>query len=138
MSSKKANTVFQVKPRRTKFITLAYVPGALHNSKLILMHSKCQNFVVNTVFSYLLVLFLPVNMHYWHQALSTRCFRPKYLDINPKLILTHSKSPNFVVNAVFLLSSGCIPTCQYALLASSFEYQMFPAKVSRHSSINER
>jgi hypothetical protein len=25
---------------------------------------------------------------------------------------------------------------QYALLASSFEYQMFPAKVSRHSSIN--
>jgi hypothetical protein len=50
--------------------------------------------------------------------------------------VTAEKSPNFVVNAVFLLSSGFIPTCQYALLASSFEYQMFPAKVSRHSSIN--
>ena len=86
MSSRKANTVFQVKPRRTKFISLAYVPGALHN---------------------------------------------------PKLILTHSKSPNFVVSAVFFLSSGFIPTCQYALLASSFEYQMFPAKVSRHSSHSE-
>ena len=85
MSSRKANSVFHAKPRRTKFILLAYVPGALHN---------------------------------------------------PKLILTHSKSPNFVVNAVFLLSSGFIPTCQYALLASSFEYQMFPAKVSSHSSIN--
>jgi hypothetical protein len=36
MSSRKANTVFHVKPRRTKFITLAYVPGALHNPKLIL------------------------------------------------------------------------------------------------------
>ena len=79
--------VFHVKPRRTKFITLVYVPGAIHN---------------------------------------------------PKLMLTHSKGPNFVVNAAFFLSSGVIPTSQYALLASSFEYQMFPAKVSRHSSIRDR
>jgi hypothetical protein len=85
MSSRKANTVFHVKSRRTKFIILAYVPEALHK---------------------------------------------------PKLILTPSKGQNFAVNAVFFLSSGFIPTCQYALLASSFEYQMFPAKVSRHSSIN--
>jgi hypothetical protein len=35
MSSRKANTVCHVKPRRTKFITLAYVPGALHNPKNI-------------------------------------------------------------------------------------------------------
>jgi hypothetical protein len=82
MSSRKANTVFEVKPRRTKFITLAYVPGALHNPKLILTHSKSPNFVVNAVFFYyLLVLFLPANIHYWHYALSTRCFRPKYPDI---------------------------------------------------------
>ena len=50
MSSRKANTVFEVKPRRTKFITLVYVPGALHNPKLILTHSKSPNFVVNAVF----------------------------------------------------------------------------------------
>jgi hypothetical protein len=69
--------VFHVKPRRTKFITLVYVPGAIHN---------------------------------------------------PKLMLTHSKGPNFVVNAAFFLSSGVIPTSQYALLASSFASQMFNVK----------
>jgi hypothetical protein len=50
MSSRKANTVFHVKLRRTRFITLAYVPEALHNPKLILTHSKSPNFVVNAVF----------------------------------------------------------------------------------------
>jgi hypothetical protein len=41
MSSRKANTVFHVKPRRTKFITLAYVPGALHNPKRMRRTPAC-------------------------------------------------------------------------------------------------
>jgi hypothetical protein len=34
-TGKNARTMFHVNPRNTKFITLAYVPGALHSPKLI-------------------------------------------------------------------------------------------------------
>jgi hypothetical protein len=52
MSSKKANTVFQVKPRRIKLITLAYVPGALHTvlaflDDMLVLGSDFQSHLTN-------------------------------------------------------------------------------------------
>jgi hypothetical protein len=41
------------------------------------------------------------------------------------------------LNAVLEQSAGLIFTCQYAELASSLEYHTFPAKVSRHSFLDD-
>ena len=84
MSYRKANILFQVKPRRTchQVHHTGVSPWGITSPKTHLDALKKSELCgERCLFFYLLVLFLPANMYYWHQALSTRCFRPKYPDI---------------------------------------------------------